>query len=261
MNQPTNQKENQTTRQPVIAVLGHVDHGKSSLLEAIKDDFVITKKESGGITQHIGAYEVEIEGKKITFIDTPGHEAFSAIRQRGANIADIALLVLDGAEGVKDQTKEAIKYIKSAGIPLIVVFNKKDKPGFDPEKVKPQLAKEDVLVESYGGKVPAVETSTKTKEGIKDLLETIFLVAELEGLKTDLTATAEGVVVESSLDAQKGAVATLLLKQGILKEGDCIATHLAFGKIKGIFDFKGKKIKQALPSQPVSVLGFSTPPG
>lgn len=249
------------TRQPVVAVLGHVDHGKSSLLEAIKEEFVITKKESGGITQHIAAYEAEIKGQRITFIDTPGHEAFSAIRQRGANVADIALLVIDGAEGVKDQTKEAIKYIKTAKSPLIVVFNKKDKPGFDPEKVKPQLAKEDILVESYGGKVPSIEVSAKTKEGIAELLETIALVAEIENLKADLEARPEGVVIESSLDEKKGVLTVLLLQQGVLREGDIIATHFAFGKIKGIFDFRGEALKKALPAQPVSVLGFSSPPG
>ncbi|OIO45431.1 MAG: translation initiation factor IF-2 [Parcubacteria group bacterium CG1_02_37_13] len=255
-NQPNNQP-----RGPVVAVLGHIDHGKSSLLEAIRSDFSITKKESGGITQHIGAYEIERKGKKISFIDTPGHEAFSAIRQRGANVADIALLVIDGAEGVKDQTKEAIKFIKSANIPLIVVFNKKDKPGFDPEKVKPYLAKEDILVESWGGKVLSVNTSAKNKEGIEELLEAISLVAEMEDLQADLTAKPEGIVIESSLDPQRGAFATLLLQQGTLKEGEIIATHFAFGKVKGMFDFKGKKISKALPSQPVSVLGFSVPPG
>jgi len=249
------------TRPPVVAVLGHVDHGKSSLLEAIREDFVILEKESGGITQHIGAYEVEVEGKKITFIDTPGHEAFSAMRQRGAHVADIAILVIDASEGIKDQTKEAIKFIQKADIPMIIAFNKMDKPGADPEKVKGQLGKEDILVESYGGKIPSVNISAKQKQGIKELLETVLLVAELEELVLDLESKPEGTVIESSLDPQKGAVSTLILNKGVLKNGDIIATHYAFGKVKGLSDFEGKPIEKALPSQPVIVLGFNRPPG
>lgn len=246
-------------RPPVVVVLGHVDHGKSSLLEAIRDDFVITKKESGGITQHIGAYEIEKEGKKITFIDTPGHEAFSAMRQRGAHVADIAILVVDAIEGVKDQTKEAIKFIKKAGIPMIVAFNKMDKRGADPEKVKPQLQKEDITVESYGGKTPSINVSATQNIGIDDLLETILLVAELEELEADYSVL-EGTVIESSLDSQKGVFATLIIEKGELKPGDIIATRTSFGKIKDICSFDGKKLQKATPSQPVSVLGFIKPP-
>ncbi len=246
-------------RPPVVVVLGHVDHGKSSLLEAIREDFVITKKESGGITQHIGAYEIEKGKHKITFIDTPGHEAFSAMRQRGAHVADIAILVIDAGEGVKEQTKEAIKFIQKADIPMIVAFNKMDKPGSDPEKIKPQLSKEDVLVESYGGKVPSVNVSAKEKQGIEELLETILLVAEMEELKNDFSCL-EGTVIESSLDPQRGVFATLLVGKGVLKPGDIIATRNSFAKVKDICNFKGNKIDKAVPSQPVIVLGFIKPP-
>lgn len=253
-------EKNAETRPPVVAVLGHVDHGKSSLLEAIRDDFVITEKESGGITQHIGAYEVDVKGKKITFVDTPGHEAFSAMRQRGANVADIALLVVDAGEGVKDQTKEAIKFIKQANVPMIVVFNKMDKPGAMPERVKPQLSEVDVVVESYGGKVPSVNVSAKEKQGIDELLETILIVAEVEELTSDTESPAEGTVIESSLHPQKGPIATLILKKGILKGGDILTAGVVMGKMKGLSDFQGKPIKEGMPSKPVSVLGFDAPP-
>jgi len=173
-----NKTENNLTRPPVVVVLGHVDHGKSSLLEAIRD-FKITAKESGGITQHIGAYEVTEKGKKITFIDTPGHEAFSAMRARGTEVADVALLVVDSAQSVQPQTKEAVMAIKRAEIPMIVVLNKIDLPTANPDKIKGELAKIDVLVESFGGKIPSVEVSAKEKRGIDELLEVILLVADL----------------------------------------------------------------------------------
>src|SRR5882724_6444575 len=179
-------------RPPVVVVLGHVDHGKSSLLEAIKD-FNITKKESGGITQHIGAYEVDVNGKQITFIDTPGHEAFSAMRARGASVADIALLVVDAAQSVQPQTKEAIMAIKKAEVPMIVVLNKIDLPNADPEKIKRELAKIDLLVESMGGAIPSVEVSAKEKTGIDELLEIILLVSDMQELTADVKASAEGL--------------------------------------------------------------------
>lgn len=253
-------KENIIIRSPVVVVMGHVDHGKSSLLEAIRKDFVITAKESGGITQHIGAYEIKWQEKPLTFIDTPGHEAFSAIRQRGAGVADIALLVIDGGEGMKQQTKEALNFIKKAGIPMIVVFNKMDKPGFDPEKVKQELAKEDILTESWGGKVLSSNVSAKTGQGIPELLETILLLAEMEDLQTDLSLPLEATVIESSLAAQKGPMATLLLIQGVLQPGDIVATQFTWGKIKCLHNFEGKLIDQALPGQPVVALGFEDPP-
>ncbi|MEK7103975.1 MAG: translation initiation factor IF-2, partial [Patescibacteria group bacterium] len=255
-----NEIENKKIKQPVVVVMGHVDHGKSSLLEAIREDFVICAKESGGITQHIGAYEVMVGDNRITFIDTPGHEAFSAMRQRGAKVADIAILVVDASEGVKDQTKEAIKFIKTAGIPMLVAFNKIDKPGVDVEKVKQQLSQVDVLTESWGGKVLSVKVSAKMKQGIKELLETILLMAEMEELKADLSAKPEGTVIESSLDAKKGAIATLVLEKGILKVGDILGTNSAFGRIKRLLSFQNKEISEVLPGQPCRILGFEIPP-
>lgn len=256
----------QTNRPPVVVILGHIDHGKSSLLEAIKD-FKITSREAGGITQHIGAYQVamptgrqEEQGKKITFIDTPGHEAFSQMRSRGAKVADVAILVIDAAEGVKDQTKEVISLIKKLSIPAIVALNKIDKPGADPEKVKRELAKEDFLVEGMGGKTPSLKVSAKTKQGIPELLDLILLLAEMEGLSADIAKPAKGVVVESYLDSQRGPTATLLVMEGVLKAGEVIGTQSAFTRIKSLEDFQRKTIKEALPSTPVSVFGFDRAP-
>ncbi len=252
--------KNLISRPPVVVVLGHVDHGKSSLLEAIRD-FKITEKESGGITQHIGAYEIEENGKKITFIDTPGHEAFSAMRARGAGVADIAILVIDASESVQPQTKEAITAIKKAGIPMVVALNKMDKPSANPEKIKRELSQTNILVESMGGKVPSVEVSAKTKQGIKELLDLILLVAEMEQLKADAKVLAEGVVIEAYLDSFRGPTATLIVKNGTLNKKDIIATDTAMAKIKSLENFQGKPIEQAHPSQPVIVLGFETVPG
>jgi translation initiation factor IF-2 len=253
-------EENLITKPPVVVVLGHVDHGKTAILDYIRKTNVV-EKEAGGITQHIGAYEVEVKGKKITFIDTPGHEAFSAMRRRGAKVADIAILVVDATEGVKAQTKEAIDFVRKAGIPMIVAINKIDKPGAQPEIVKNQLAENEVLVESLGGKIPSCNVSAKTGEGIDELLETILLVAEMEELKADISKAAEGTVIESYLDEKKGPIATLILSQGILKKGDILATSFTWGKVKNLTDFQGKPLEKALPSQPVSVLGFEEPPG
>lgn len=275
-------KENIITRPPVVVVVGHIDHGKSSLLEAIRDDFKITENESGGITQHIGAYEVIIplenelssrashqagdgsnlasEGRKITFIDTPGHEAFSAMRQRGTRLADIAILVIDACESIKAQTKEAIKFVQEAAIPMIVAINKIDKPGAIPERVKKDLSDIDILVESYGGKIPSCNISAKTKQGINELLETVALVAEVENLTADLMAPAEGIIIESLMDPQKGPIATLVLAKGVLKEGDVLGTNGTIGKVKCLYDFRGKKVEKAMPAQPVGCLGFEKPP-
>ncbi len=243
------------TRPPVVVVLGHVDHGKSSLLEAIKD-FKITAKESGGITQHIGAYEVEQNGKSITFIDTPGHEAFSAMRTRGASVADIALLVVDAAQSVQPQTKEAVSAIKIAGIPMIVVLNKIDLPNADPQKIKNELAKIEVYVESMGGQVPSVEVSAKEKTGITELLEMISLVAELQDLSVDLDAPCEGLIIESYMDSLKGPVATAILQKGVLKKKDIIATGSAMARVKTLQNFMGKPVEEVRPSSPAIVLGF-----
>lgn len=247
-------------RPPIVVVLGHVDHGKSSILEAVKDFIKITAEESGGITQHIGAYEVEHNGEKITFIDTPGHEAFSAMRSRGAKVADIAVLVVAAEEGVKPQTKEAILHIKKAGIPMILALNKVDKPEANPEKVKRELIKEDVVVESLGGTVPSVEISAKTKKGIPELLELILLVGEMEKLESDLEKSVQGVVIESYLDSQRGPTATLLFRDGVLEQRNIVGTASVWGKIKILEDFRGKTLAKALPSQPVIVIGFEKVP-
>ena len=235
------EKKNETIyRPPVVVILGHIDHGKTTLLTAIRD-FKVLEKESGGITQHVGAYQVIHDGRKITFIDTPGHESFSAIRARGSNLADIAVLVIDAVEGVKKQTKEAIEHIKKANISTIVALNKMDKPGADPEMVKQQLFKENIIVESYGGTIPSVEISALTGKGIAELLDMILLVAEMEGLKSEMD-TGEGVVIESYMDSQKGPTSTVLIEKGIIKKGDYIGTESSVGKIKNLSDFLGKEI-------------------
>ncbi|MCX6765189.1 MAG: GTP-binding protein, partial [Candidatus Nealsonbacteria bacterium] len=251
--------KNLISRPPVVVIMGHVDHGKSSILEAIKD-LRITAKESGGITQHIGAYEIEEKGKMITFIDTPGHEAFSAMRMRGAKVADIAILVVAAEEGLKPQTKEAIEHIKKAGIPMIVAINKIDKSTAEPEKVKRELISQDVVVEDMGGTIPSVEVSAKTKKGIDHLLEIILLISEMEDLKADISLPAEGVVIESRMDSFKGSVATVILEKGMIKKGDLIGTNSVFGKIKGLENFLGKAIDEASPSVPVRILGFENVP-
>ena len=246
-------------RPPIVVILGHIDHGKTTLLESIKD-LKITQKEAGGITQHIGAYQIEHQEHKITFLDTPGHEAFWAIRSRGAKVADIAVLVVAADEGVKPQTIEAIRCIKEANIPMIVAINKIDKPEANPMKVKQELAKEGVLVEGFGGDIPVVETSAKTKQGIDELMEMILLVAQMENLEADLQKNPEGVVIEAYLDSKRGPTATLIVKEGILKEGDIIATKSVVGKARILEDFQGKRIKEVYPSQPVVVIGFEEVP-
>ena len=248
------------TRPPIVVVLGHVDHGKSSLLEAIREDFKITSKESGGITQHIGAYQAEYQGKQTTFIDTPGHEAFSAMRSRGAKIADIAILVVAADDGVQQQTKEAISVIQEAGIPMIVAVNKIDKPGADEEKVKRELSQNNVFVESFGGNVPCVNTSATTKQGIPGLLEMTLLVADLAHLTSDPSKHAKGVVIETSLDSRRGNSATLLVKDGTLRVGDIVGTRNAWGRAKMLQNFQGESIQEALPSTPVLMVGFEEHP-
>jgi len=269
----TEEKNISQARPPVVVVLGHVDHGKSSLLEAIRD-FHITAKESGGITQHIGAYEVDVDVKetlrqaqgdfatsrKITFIDTPGHEAFSAMRARGTNVADIALLVVDTSQSVQPQTKEAITVIKRAEIPMIVVLNKIDRPEANPEKIKRELSNIDIFVESMGGNIPSVEVSAKEKTGIQELLDMILLVAEMQDLKSDTQSPAQGLIIESYMSTGKGPIATAIITKGILKPKDIIATDLAAGKVKCLENFQKKQIEQALPSQPVVILGFEKVP-
>lgn len=252
-------KEEKNEKPPVVVVLGHVDHGKSSLLEAVKD-LKITEKEAGGITQHIGAYMVSHGGKDITFIDTPGHEAFFAMRSRGTKVADIGILVVAADESIKEQTKEAIEHLKKAGMPYIVAINKIDKKNIDIEKVKQDLSKEGIFVESYGGSVPSVNVSAKEKTGIEDLLEMILLLAEIEELKSEKTDLAEGVVIEVQRDSKRGVVVTLLVKKGNLKKGDIIATECLYGKIKTMEGFLKKEMEEAGPSTPVQVTGLKDCP-
>lgn len=242
-----------------MVVLGHIDHGKTALLDQIRKTR-ITEIETGGITQHIGAYQVTEGDKKITFIDTPGHEAFSQMRSRGAKVADLAILVVDSCEGVKAQTKEAISHIRKSGIPMIVALNKIDKPEANPEKVKRELAQESVLVESLGGKIPSIEISAITGQGISELLGLILLVAEMEELKAAINKKAEGLIIESYLDHLKGPTATLLITEGVLKKGDILGTFSTSGKVKKLEDFQGYPIERALPSDPAIVIGFEGVP-
>ncbi len=253
------EKDNLIARPPVVVILGHVDHGKTAILETIKG-LKIAEKESGGITQHIGAYEVEHSGKKITFIDTPGHEAFSSMRSRGARVADVAVLVVAADEGVKPQTEEAIEHIRGVGIPMVVAINKIDKPEANSEKVTQQLAEKEVYLESLGGKIPSSLVSVKEKKGFEDLLETILLVAEMEELKADPSLLAQGVIVESHLDSFKGPTAVLIVESGTLNKGDIIATKSSVGKVKALESFQGEVIKKALPSAPAVIFGFEKIP-
>lgn len=271
---PKNQektKEKKEFRPPIVVILGHVDHGKTSILDYIRKTKV-AEKEAGGITQHIGAYQVKHNDKLITFIDTPGHEAFSAMRSRGAKVADLAILVVAAEEGVRPQTKEAILHIKKAGLPMIIAINKIDRKEAQPEKVKGELGREEVFVESMGGKVPAVEVSAKTGQGINELLEMILLVSEVENIGQiedsslpsnlgGLSQRAEGVVIESYLDSQRGPAATFLVKKGRLKLRDIVSTETAFGAVRTIQDFRLKAIQEAGPSVPVLVTGLNQAPG
>lgn len=254
-----NLKPNIIFRAPVIVVMGHVDHGKTSILDYIRKTHV-ADRESGGITQHIGASVAEFKGKKITFIDTPGHEAFSQMRARGAKTADIAVLVIAAEESLKPQTKEAIAAIKKAGIPMIVAMNKADLPHINIDKVKRDLQKENTLVEDWGGDVPAIAVSAKTGQGIDDLLEMILLVAEMENLQADLNAPAAGIIIESSLDHRRGPSASIILQNGTLSPGMVIATGSTFGKIKTIENPRGGKISALLPSEPAIITGFESVP-
>ena len=246
-------------RPPIVTVMGHVDHGKTSLLDSIRKTKV-AEKEAGGITQHIGAYEVDIHGNTIVFLDTPGHEAFTSLRARGANVTDIVVLIVAADDGVMPQTREAIDHAKIAGVKVVVAINKIDKDNANPEKVKTQLAELNIIPEEWGGQNQFQEISAKNGVGIDDLLEKILLEAEFLELKADKSRPAEGVVIESRLDSRKGVLATLLVKTGTLKVGDYVVTGTIYGKLKAMFDYKGKIQKFAGPSTPVEVMGINETP-
>lgn len=247
-------------RAPIVTVMGHVDHGKTSLLDYIRKENVIAG-ESGGITQHIGAYAVELDGgQKITFLDTPGHEAFTAMRARGAQVTDIAIIVVAADDDVMPQTKEAISHAQAAGVPLIFAINKIDKPNANPEKVKETLAGMNLLVEDWGGKIQSHDISAKTGVGVNELLEKVLLEAEILELKANPKRNASGTIVEASLDKGRGYVATLLVQKGTLKVGDYMLAGMHSGKIKALFDERGNSVKAAGPSTPISVLGLDGAP-
>ncbi|ATW24205.1 translation initiation factor IF-2 [Candidatus Formimonas warabiya] len=246
-------------RPPVVTVMGHVDHGKTSLLDAIRKANV-TATEAGGITQHIGAYQVEVNNKRITFLDTPGHEAFTAMRARGAQVTDIAIIVVAADDGVMPQTVEAINHSKAAKVPIIVAINKMDKPNANPDRVKQELTEHQLVAEEWGGETIMVPVSAKTHEGISHLLEMILLVAEVGELKVNPERIVRGTVIESELDKGRGPVATVLVQKGTLKIGDNIVAGTAFGKVRAMIDDKGRRVKNAGPSTPVEVLGFSDVP-
>ncbi|MBI4132778.1 MAG: translation initiation factor IF-2 [Candidatus Sungbacteria bacterium] len=247
------------TRPPIVVVMGHIDHGKTTLLDRIRATKV-AEREAGGITQAIGAYQAEHKGKKITFIDTPGHEAFSAMRARGARVADIAVLVVAADEGVKPQTEEALRNIRESELPFVVAINKIDRPNADPNRVKKELADKEVLVEGFGGTVPVAELSAKSGEGVETLLETILLLAELEELKSDASKCGQGVVIESHLDPRRGAAATLLLEDGVVKRGDYLVIGDQSTPVRIFENFLGQPIDEAHAAEPIRITGFSRIP-
>lgn len=251
--------ENAVTRPPVVCVMGHVDHGKTSILDAIRHTEV-TSTEAGGITQAIGAYQVDVNGQKITFLDTPGHAAFTAMRARGAMATDIAVLVVAADDGIMPQTVEAINHAKAAGVEIIVAINKMDKEGANPDKVMQQLTEHELVPEEWGGDVICVPVSAKTKMGIDKLLETILLVAEMAELKANPDRQAKGVVIEAKLDKGRGPVATLLVQNGTLNAGDILVAGTAVGKIRAMTDYHGKPIEKAGPSIPVEIMGLDSAP-
>jgi len=246
-------------RPPVVTIMGHVDHGKTKLLDAIRHTNV-AEGEAGGITQHIGAYQVEVQGRKITFLDTPGHEAFTAMRARGAQVTDIAVLVVAADDGVMPQTREAVAHARAANVPIIVAINKIDLPTANPARVKQQLAEIGVIVEEYGGDVPVVEVSAKQRLGIEDLLEMILLVADMHELKANPNRPAIGVIIEAKVDQRRGPVATVLVQTGTLKLNDVVVAGATWGRIRAMFDDRGRKVRRAEPSMPVEILGLENVP-
>lgn len=246
-------------RPPVVTVMGHVNHGKTRLLDAIRETNVMDT-EAGGITQHIGAYQVEVNGQKITFLDTPGHQAFTAMRARGAQVTDITILVVAVDDGVMPQTLEAIDHARAAEVPIIVAINKIDKPEANPERVKQQLSDAGLFVEEWGGDTVCVQISAKEKQGISELLENLMVVAEVEDLKADPSRPAEGVVIEAEMDKTKGPLGTVLISSGTLRVGDTVVVGATWGRIKAMFNDAGKRVKRAGPATPVALLGLNSVP-
>jgi len=251
--------EDLTYRPPVVTIMGHVDHGKTSLLDAIRTTEVV-KGEAGGITQHIGAYQVHHNDKLVTFLDTPGHEAFTAMRARGARVTDIAVIVVAADDGVKPQTDEAIDHAKAAEVPIVVAVNKIDKEGADPTRVRTEMTTRGLQPSEWGGETEFVDVSAKTKVGLEDLLDTLQVVAELEDLKANAGAPASGVVVESKLDPGRGPVVTILIQRGTLRIGDALVAGANWGRVRAMHDFTGARVKEALPGDPIEVLGFDGVP-
>ncbi len=251
--------ENLQPRPPIVTVMGHVDHGKTKLLDAIRQANVVDS-EAGGITQHIGAYQATIDGQKITFLDTPGHEAFTAMRAHGANITDVTILVVAADDGVMPQTLEAISHARAAEVPIVVAINKIDKDNANPNLVKQQLSEAGLVIEEWGGDTVAAEISAKEKKGIKELLESVLLVAEMEELKANPNRAAAGVVIEAKMDKNRGPLATILIQSGTLKEGDTVVVGNTWGRVRSMFNDMGKRIKKAEPATPVEVLGLGEVP-
>jgi translation initiation factor IF-2 len=248
-----------TNRAPVVTILGHVDHGKTTLLDAIRETNV-AEGEAGGITQHISAYQVEMKGRTISFLDTPGHAAFTAMRARGAQGADIVILVVAADDGVMPQTKEAIAHAKAARVPIIVALNKIDKANANPDRVKQQLAEQELVPDEWGGNIMVIPVSAKLKEGIDDLLEAILLVADNTDIRANPDGSVIGTVIEAEVDKTKGTVATLLVQNGTLRSGDIVVAGTAYGRLRAMFDFRGKPVKKAGPSTPVGVMGLNDVP-
>src|SRR5438105_6503474 len=247
-------------RPPVVTIMGHVDHGKTTLLDAIRETSVVST-EAGGITQHIGAYQADHNGRKITFLDTPGHEAFTAMRARGANVTDVAVLVVAADDGVMPQTRESISHAEAAKVPIVVAINKIDLPDSNPDRVKSELAAQELQPEEWGGTTQFSEVSAKQKQNLDDLLEKILLVADAElDLRANPSTEASGPIIESRLDVGRGPVATMLVQRGTLKVGDAIVAGDAHGRVRGLFNYRGEKLKEAKPGEPVEMLGFDKPP-
>jgi translation initiation factor IF-2 len=253
-------EEDLVARPPVVTIMGHVDHGKTTLLDAIREASVV-ETEAGGITQHIGAYQAHHDGRKITFLDTPGHEAFTAMRARGAKVTDVAVLVVAADDGVKPQTQESIAHARAAEVPIVVAVNKIDKPGADPQRVRQELVNEDLQPEEWGGSTQYSDVSAKEKQNLDDLLEKVLLVADAElELKANPKAEASGPIIESRLDVGRGPVATMLVHRGTLSVGDAIVAGDAWGKVRALHTYRGEKVEEAVPGDPIEIIGFDKPP-